>query len=130
MALLAIMGDRTQNPKLTSRTPSAFKEAVEDLKIRLQRERRWLYCGEKVSLEAIVNVAVLEFLEMDPAVRSKVMDARIPQIEAMFEAEDVRGETKTPAKAAGGEGGGFDLGSGGRVGKATYPGEEKRGKTA
>lgn len=82
------MASRKENPKLTSRTPASFKEKVEDMKTILQREKRWLYCGEKISLEAIVNVAVLEFISMEPSARAKVLARRIPEIEAMFEAED------------------------------------------
>jgi hypothetical protein len=97
MSLLAIMGDRKQNPKLTARTPSLFKEEVEDLKTALQRERKWFYCGEKISLEAIVNVAVLEFLRMDPVSRAKLLQPRIDELEAMFEAEDDDGPKVEPA---------------------------------
>lgn len=101
MALLTIMEEKQSMPKLTSRTPASFKEEVEDLRTRLQRQKRWLYRGEKVSLEAIINVAVLEFLRMDLPHQAKILAARIPELEAMFEAE--KGREPTPPDVFPGE---------------------------
>jgi hypothetical protein len=112
VALLSAMRERTQNTKLTARTPNSFKEEVEDLRTALQRERRWFYCGEKISLEAIINVAVLEFLRMEPQARALVLQSRIAEIEAMFDAEGPEME-KPAERVAGGEEG-RDVEGGGR----------------
>ncbi len=68
--------------------------------------------GKKISLEAIINVAVLEFIRMDPAARAKVLTRRIPEIEAMFEAEDGKPEPNV------GTGEGRETGPGKRRGRA------------
>lgn len=96
MSNMTIMSDRANNPKLTSRTPASFKEEVEDLKTMLQRQRRWFYRGEKISLEGIINVAVLEFLRMSPEARERIIQPRIDELEAMFEAESPDARDQEP----------------------------------
>ena len=112
--------------KIPGRSVAEVTERFENEVARQSGGRAMQFHGQKVTAEAITNAIVMHFLSLSQRERDEILDDYVAKFEEIVRLpETVAPETKMPAEEAGSKGG-FDLGSGGRVGKATYPSGHKR----
>lgn len=121
------MIDLKNFPKLGVRVPNSLKKRVGQY--LLDHADDLEYVNGPMTIEGVFAVAAMAFLDLPAQAQAEAMGQLAPRVVALFEMESpsdsVAPETKMPADEAGSKGG-FDLGSGGRVGKATYPSGHKR----
>ena len=110
-------------------TPEVF-EALGTIVAKVAVDKSIRFKGRLRPKKAqVVNAILLYFETLPPEEQVAAIKDGMARLNAIlrqpYPSQSVAPETKMPADEAGSKGG-FDLGSGGRVGKATYPSGHKR----